>query len=50
MREILHSLELPDAAIPLFLQHIEDFCQRHGGENHYAELLALVRAYAQIDS
>lgn len=44
-REILDSLGLPKEAIPLFLNHIEEFCRTHGGERHYAELLKLVAHY-----
>ena len=40
--DVLRALELPDEAIPLFLEHIAQFCHAHGGERHYAELLAMV--------
>jgi hypothetical protein len=42
---ILRALDLPAEALPLFLEHIAHFCQAHGGERHYAELLALVAKY-----
>lgn len=40
--DILASLDLPPEALAPFLAHIEQFCQAHGGERRYAELLALV--------
>lgn len=49
MREILNALELPAEAVPLFLQHITDFCQRHGSEKYYAELLQLARTYSKVN-
>lgn len=42
MNDILRELDLPEEAIPLFLDHIAQFCEAHGGERHYAELLAMV--------
>jgi hypothetical protein len=39
---ILAALDLPPEALAPFLAHIEQFCQAHGGERRYAELLALV--------
>lgn len=44
-QDILGALDLPDAALPLFLEHIVQFCEAHGGERHYADLLALVAKY-----
>jgi hypothetical protein len=43
LRSTLNALELPPEAIPLFLKHIRNFCESHGGENHYQELLTLLR-------
>lgn len=43
--ELLRALDLPPEAIPLFLDHIEAFCAAHGGQRHYAELMALVQRY-----
>jgi hypothetical protein len=48
MREILNSLELPTEAVPIFLQHITDFCQRHGAEKYYAELMRLAQTYSKV--
>jgi hypothetical protein len=48
MQEILDALELPAEAVPLFLQHITDFCQRHGSEKYYAELLKLAQTYSKV--
>jgi hypothetical protein len=45
---ILRALDLPDEAVPLFLDHIAQFCHAHGGERHYAELLALVAKYQAV--
>jgi hypothetical protein len=42
MNDILQALDLPEEAIPLFLDHIAQFCNAHGGARHYAELLAMV--------
>lgn len=42
MNDVLQALDLPEEAIPLFLDHIAQFCNAHGGERHYAELLAMV--------
>ncbi len=42
---ILQALDLPPEAIPLFLQHISQFCHAHGGEQHYGDLLALLAQY-----
>jgi len=39
---ILGALDLPPEALAPFLAHIERFCQEHGGERRYGELLALV--------
>lgn len=49
MQDILNALELPKEAVPLFLQHITDFCQRHGSEKYYAELLQLARTYSKVN-
>jgi hypothetical protein len=43
--EILRALGLPEEAVPLFLDHIAQFCNRHGGTKYYGELLALVERY-----
>ncbi|HEX8615583.1 MAG TPA: hypothetical protein VF800_30230 [Telluria sp.] len=43
--DILRALDLPDEAIALFLAHIAQFCQDHGGQRRYAELLALLARY-----
>jgi hypothetical protein len=40
--EVLRALDLPEEAIAPLLDHIAQFCQAHGGERHYAELLAMV--------
>lgn len=48
MQEILCVLELPAEAVPIFLQHITDFCQRHGAEKYYADLLLLAQTYSKI--
>lgn len=48
MQETLRSLDLPVEAVPLFLQHIAQFCECHGGEKYYQELLNLVDDYAQL--
>lgn len=45
---ILQALDLPAEAIPLFLQHIEQFCHAHGGEQHYSQLLALLAKYRDM--
>lgn len=42
MNEVLRALDLPEEAVALFLDHIAQFCHDHGGERHYAELLAMV--------
>jgi hypothetical protein len=39
---VLGALDLPEEAVPLFLDHIARFCHAHGGERHYAELLAML--------
>ncbi len=44
-RALLDALDLPPEALPMFFEHISDFCQAHGGKRHYAELLALVARY-----
>jgi hypothetical protein len=44
-QDILRALDLPEEAIPLFLAHIAQFCQDHGGQRHYSELLALLARY-----
>ena len=49
--ELLRALDLPPEAVPLFLAHLDAFCTAHGGERHYAELMALVqrcRAAAEV--
>ena len=43
--DILRALDLPDAALPLFFEHIAQFCHAHGGVRRYADLLALVAKY-----
>ena len=48
MQEILSALELPAEAVPIFLQHITDFCQRHGAEKYYAELMLLAQTYSKV--
>lgn len=45
---ILQALDLPPEAIPLFLQHIEQFCHAHGGDKYYGELLALLAHYQDL--
>lgn len=47
MQEILEALELPEEAIPLFLQHISDFCHCHGAEKHYQELMQIAQSYSE---
>lgn len=48
--DILRALDLPDEAIPLFLAHIERFCNEHGGQRRYGDLLALLaRCQAAVD-
>ena len=42
---VLRALDLPEEALALFLDHIASFCGEHGGERHYAELLALVARF-----
>ena len=44
-RAILAALDLPEEAVPLLLAHVEKFCTDHGGEKHYAELMALIGKY-----
>ena len=46
-QDILSALDLPPEAVPLFLEHIAQFCHAHGGERHYAELLALVGRFRE---
>lgn len=48
MQEILSALELPAEAVPLFLQHITDFCEKHGGGKYYAELMQLAQTYSKV--
>jgi hypothetical protein len=48
LRSTLKALELPPEAIPLFLAHIRNFCESHGGEKHYNELLAMLRPLERI--
>lgn len=43
--DILRALDLPEEAILLFLTHIAQFCQDHGGQRHYGHLLALLARY-----
>lgn len=43
--DILRALDLPQEAIPLFLAHVAQFCQDHGGQRRYSELLALLARY-----
>ena len=45
VKDVLRALDLPDVALPLFLDHIAQFCEAHGGARHYADLLALVAKY-----
>lgn len=40
--DILRALDLPEEAIAPFLAHIAQFCQEHGGQRRYGELLALL--------
>jgi hypothetical protein len=42
-REIWRGLELPDESVVALLDHLERFCLQHGGERHYADLIALVQ-------
>ena len=44
-QEVLRALDLPDQALPQFLDHIATFCNAHGGERHYADLLLLVARF-----
>lgn len=41
-QELLRALDLPDEAVAQFLDHIARFCDDHGGDRRYADLLALV--------
>ena len=43
--DILKALDLPPAAQALFLAHIAAFCQQHGANRRYADLLALIEKY-----
>ncbi|WP_167239487.1 hypothetical protein [Massilia genomosp. 1] len=48
--DILRALDLPEEAIPQFLAHVAQFCQDHGGQRRYGELLALLARYqAEVD-
>ncbi|MES2017972.1 MAG: hypothetical protein V4484_15905 [Pseudomonadota bacterium] len=40
--DVLRALDLPQEALAPLLDHIAQFCHEHGGERHYAELLAMV--------
>jgi hypothetical protein len=41
-QDLLRALDLPDEAVAQFLEHIARFCDDHGGERRYADLLALL--------
>ncbi len=43
LREILGALEMPPGGLIQWFDHVERFCQRHGGERVYGDLLALIR-------
>ena len=47
--EILRALDLPAEAVALFLDHVATFCDAHGGERRYAELLAMLARFRQDD-
>ncbi len=46
-QDILSALDLPPEAVPLFLNHVAQFCHARGGERHYADLLALVARFGE---
>ena len=50
LSETLDSLQMPRAALREWFQQGRDFCNRHGSERHYAELLSLYeRCVGELD-
>lgn len=41
LRETLEALEMPPDALRKWFRQSQAFCNEHGGERHYAGLLAL---------
>ena len=48
LREALGALEMPRAGVARWLDDLERFYRRHGGERRYAECLALVASMRRI--
>jgi hypothetical protein len=44
-QDLQSALMLPDKAVPLFFEHLESFCNAHGGEKNYKTLLEIIRKY-----
>ena len=41
LRETLEALEMPPAGLRKWFRQGQAFCNEHGGERHYSELLSL---------
>jgi hypothetical protein len=50
LREALRAIEMPPADARAWLLRVRAFCERHGGEPRYAELIALLeKSVATLD-
>jgi hypothetical protein len=48
LREALDALEMPREGVGRWLDGLERFYEKHGGERHYAECLGLVAALRRL--
>jgi hypothetical protein len=48
LREALDALEMPRTGVARWLDDLEGFYRRHGGERRYAECLELVGAMRRL--